>query len=57
MAQAFATELVHADTCTPELVAAARVALRLPPVLIQEARAATAGINALLTRVAPLLQT
>jgi HD-like signal output (HDOD) protein len=53
MAQAFATELVHAATCTPGLVEAAREALRLPQVLVEKVRAATAGIDALLAQVAP----
>ncbi len=53
MAQAFATELVHATTCTPGLVEAAREALRLPQMLVEQARAAAAGIDALLAQVAP----
>ncbi len=53
MAQALATELVHAATCTPGLVEAAREALRLPLLLVEQARAATAGIDALLAQVAP----
>jgi HD-like signal output (HDOD) protein len=57
MAQAFATELVHAETCTPGLVTAACEALHLPPVLVDEARAGTAGINSLLAQVAPLPRT
>jgi HD-like signal output (HDOD) protein len=53
MAQAFATELVHATTCTPGLVEAAREALRLPQLLVEQARVATAGIDALLQQIAP----
>jgi HDOD domain len=53
MAQAFATELVHAATCTPGLVEAAREAMKLPMVLVEQARAASAGIDALLAQVAP----
>jgi hypothetical protein len=54
MAQAFATELVHAATCTPGLVEVARDALRLPMLLVEQARAATQGIESLLSRLAPL---
>jgi hypothetical protein len=54
LAQALATELVHAATCTPGLVDAARDALRLPQLLVEQARAATAGIESLLARLAPL---
>jgi hypothetical protein len=53
LAQSFATELVHAATCTPGLVEAAREALRLPQVLVEKARVATAGIDALLAQAAP----
>jgi HD-like signal output (HDOD) protein len=53
-AQALATELVHAATCTPGLVEAARDALRLPQQLAAQARAATSGIQALLQQLAPL---
>jgi len=53
LAQAFATELVHAATCTPGLVEAAREAMNLPLVLVEQARAASAGIEALLAQVAP----
>jgi hypothetical protein len=53
MAQALATEFVHAATCTPGLVDAAREALKLPMVVVEQARAATAGIEALLAQVAP----
>ncbi|HYP78712.1 MAG TPA: HDOD domain-containing protein [Steroidobacteraceae bacterium] len=54
MAQAFATELVHAATCTPGLVEVARDALKLPMMLVEQARAATQGIESLLARLAPL---
>jgi hypothetical protein len=54
MAQAFATELVHAATCTPGLVDAAAEAMKLPRLLVEQVRAATAGIESLLTRLAPL---
>ncbi|MEO6079396.1 MAG: HDOD domain-containing protein [Steroidobacteraceae bacterium] len=54
MAQVFATELVHAATCAPELVETAREALHLPQVLIEQARAATAGIATLLAHAAPV---
>ena len=53
-AQALATELVHAATCTPGLVDAACDALRLPGLLRERARAATGGIESLLARVAPV---
>jgi HDOD domain len=54
MAQALATEQVHADTCTPGLVDAAREALRLPTRVVEESRAAMTGIGALLDAIAPL---
>ena len=54
MAQALATELVHAATCTPGLVEAARAAMKLPQLLVEQARAATAGIDALLAQLAPM---
>lgn len=54
MAQAFATELVHAATCTPGLVEAAREALKLPMLMVEQARAASQGIESLLARLAPL---
>jgi HD-like signal output (HDOD) protein len=54
MAQAFATELVHAATCTPGLVDAAREALKLPMLVVEQARAASQGIESLLARLAPL---
>ncbi len=54
MAQALATELVHAATCTPGLVEAARAAMQLPQLLVEQARAATAGIDALLAQLAPM---
>jgi hypothetical protein len=53
MAQAFATELVHAATCTPGLVEAARDALKLPMLMVEQARAATQGIESLLAHLAP----
>jgi HD-like signal output (HDOD) protein len=53
MSQALATELVHAATCVPGLAEAAREAMRLPQSLVQQARAASAGIEALLIRAAP----
>lgn len=49
MAQALATELVHADTCTPGLVDAAREALQLPVAMVEQARAEGAAIQALAT--------
>jgi hypothetical protein len=54
MAQAFATELVHEATCTPDLVAAAREAMNFPAVLVDRVRVATPGIKALLDQLAPL---
>jgi hypothetical protein len=54
MAQALATELVHAATCTPGLVAAARGSLRLSQAIEDTARAATGGIEILLAQVAPI---
>jgi HD-like signal output (HDOD) protein len=54
MAQAFATELVHAATCTPGLVDAASEAMKFPQVLVERVRAATPGIEALLNELAPL---
>lgn len=51
MAQALATELVHAATCTPGLVDAARQALGLPLAAIDAAHAATGGIARLLDEV------
>lgn len=53
MAQALTTELVHAATCTPGLVEAASEALRLSQRMIEQARAATDGIAALLAVLAP----
>jgi hypothetical protein len=53
LAQALATELVHAATCTPGLVDAACEALRMPRHLIETARAETAGIGSLLALAAP----
>lgn len=54
MAQALATELVHAATCTPGLVEVAQQSLGLPARLVVSARAATDGIHALLKQLAPL---
>jgi len=54
LAQALATELVHAATCTPGLVEAACESLKLPRRLIEQARAAVGGISALLEKLAPL---
>src|SRR5690606_33440150 len=53
MAQALATELVHADTCTPGLAEVAQQSLGLPPRLLAAARAATDGIRTLLDQLAP----
>lgn len=52
MAQALATELVHAATCTPGLVEVAQQSLGLPAKLVSESRAATAGIAQLLGQLA-----
>jgi hypothetical protein len=54
MAQALATELVHAATCTPGLVEVAQQSLGLPARILASARAATDGISALLRQAAPL---
>jgi hypothetical protein len=54
MAQALATEMVHAATCTPGLVEAACESLKLPTRLIEQARAAIGGIASLLDKLAPL---
>lgn len=54
LAQALATELVHAATCTPGLSLAACDALKLPRWLIDRVREATRGIESLLGSVAPL---
>jgi len=51
MAQAFATELVHASTCTPGLVDAAAESTRFPREFVERVRAATPGIQALLDRL------
>ena len=48
MAQALATELVHAETCTPGLADAACESLHLPASLLCDARTATPAIEALL---------
>ena len=53
MAQALATELVHANTCTPGLVEVAQQSLGLPASLVTGSRTATAGIADLLGKVAP----
>jgi hypothetical protein len=53
LAQALATELVHAATCTPGLVEAAAETLKLPARLMHQARASTGGISALLEQLAP----
>jgi len=55
MAQALATELVHAATCTPGLVEAAGEALKLPSPMVVRARAAAGDIAALLAVLAPPL--
>jgi hypothetical protein len=52
LSQALATELVHARTCTPGLVDAARDAMKLPSTLVESARTETADIAALLTQAA-----
>jgi hypothetical protein len=54
LAQALATELVHAATCAPGLADAACDALKLPRWLIGRVREATVGLESLLGRVAPL---
>ena len=54
MAQALATELVHAATCTPGLVEVAQQSLGLPASVVGVSRAATAGIEGLLDKLAPL---
>jgi HD-like signal output (HDOD) protein len=56
MAQALATELVHAATCTPGLVDAAREAMRLPAAISEAARAEIPAIGALLEEAAPAPQ-
>jgi HDOD domain len=56
LAQALATELVHCATSTPGLVDAAREALRLPPAMVEQARAAADGIGTLLAEAAPAPQ-
>lgn len=53
MAQALATELVHAATCTPGLVEVAQQSLGLPEELVPESRAQTAGIARLLEQLSP----
>ncbi|HMA10702.1 MAG TPA: HDOD domain-containing protein [Steroidobacteraceae bacterium] len=53
MAQAFATEMVHAATCTPGLVEAAGDSMKVPRQLIEQVRAAGPGIEALLAQLAP----
>lgn len=54
MAQALATELVHAATCTPGLVEVAQQSLGLPADLVTEARAQTQGIADLLAQLTPV---
>jgi HDOD domain len=54
MAQAFATELVHARTCTPGLSDAACDAMNFPRALAERVREAGSGIQLLLDRLAPL---
>jgi hypothetical protein len=53
MAQALATELVHAATCTPGLVEVAQQSLGLPADLVPACRAETAAIQKLLDHLAP----
>jgi hypothetical protein len=48
MSQALATALVHAATCPPGLVDAAAESLRLPMAMIEQARAESAAVQALL---------
>lgn len=57
LSQALATEQVHAATCTPGLVEAACETLKLPTGILERARAASAGIAALLDSLAPLPST
>ena len=52
MSQAFATELVHAATCTPGLVDAASEAMKFPRALVDKVRAATPGIQTLMESLA-----
>jgi HD-like signal output (HDOD) protein len=54
LAQALATELVHAATCPPGLVEAARESLKMPARLLEQAREAADGIASLLEKLAPL---
>lgn len=53
MAQALATELVHAATCTPGLVEVAQQSLGLPVSIVTESRAATSCIAELLAKLSP----
>lgn len=53
LAQALATELVHAATCTPGLVDAACESLGLPRPLLERAREQTRDIESLLAQAAP----
>jgi HDOD domain len=53
LAQALASEIVHADSGTPGLADAACDALCLPVVVIEQMRALSAGIEALLDQIAP----
>jgi hypothetical protein len=51
MAQALATELVHAATCPPGLAEAACESLRLAPALVERSRAESPAIQALIAAV------
>lgn len=51
LAQALATEVVHAETCTPGLVDAARESLRLPESMVERAVAERADIAAWVKQV------
>jgi HD-like signal output (HDOD) protein len=55
LAQALAMEVVHANTAAPGLADAACEALSLPAGVIAQMRALSAGIEALLTEVAPTI--
>lgn len=54
MAQAMATELVHAATCPPDFSAVAQQSLGLPSRLLAAVRSAGEGITALVQQLAPL---
>lgn len=56
MAQALATEVVHAATCAPGLAEAAREAMHLPQSMVDAARADAGNIGVLLELAAPSLQ-